>query len=272
MKIAMCCLLCGVVYLNSSLVTGADKPSDAGRTKLVEILEKWEAASEQIDFLDVTVRTYEYDNVFYTEKRGVGRHVWARTNRGLFSLKPAKIDADDVSSKKDPDGKLFKLLSAYPSKWYWNPESLTQISEQDKSYQSIVFPKEVDPSSNQKITPQSWLEIISGNPRFIPQIICPMVVGIQAERMLKDYHWSRLKGNKENTVSLSAVPKKKRERQEYHRIDVMLDAKTFRTLATKIIDPTGHTVRVIVFDEPKTEPSGSWEPDLTGYKKIGAQN
>ncbi len=274
MKSAMWCVLCAAVYLNSAMFVVAEEKAVAQNDEVVEILKQWEAASKEIKFLDVSLKVYNYNQVFRTESRGVGRFVWEGPNRGLLSIQPAKIAADDVSQKKDRNGTRYQLSPGDASAWYWDGLSVTHINENAKTYESIALPEtELEMGSKYPDSKSWWPELQLLILRLFrgPQGVCPMVVDIQAERLLKGYHWSIQKpGNhKSGTIVLLASPKNEQLRQEYREIRISLDAKTFRTIATKRTDPNGHIETVCIFGKPRTEPHKSWIPKLKEYKQVG---
>ncbi|TWU14899.1 hypothetical protein CA54_37690 [Symmachiella macrocystis] len=246
----------------------AEKPA-ATSPELLDLLQKWEAASHQGEVVEIQFERYVYDHTFFTERRGIGRLVVQQPNQGLLELKPMPIQSEETSTGKDPNGLPYDLRPTSPMLWYWDGKHLNQIDTKEKSYKRIAIP-ETNPATSDELRTgfASWTDHLQINSK--PHYLFHMVAHIKAEQLLKNYDWFRGKKNS-NGFRLVARPKKEGLRQEFKQIDLLIDEESLQTYATRIEHTGGRAQTVSVIKDMKTDPAqiGDWRPKLSGYKLVG---
>ncbi len=111
----------------------AEEPA-ATSPELIDLLQKWEAASPQEDVVEIQFERYVYDHTFFTEQRGIGRLVVQQPNQGLFELKPMPHQSGEKSKLKGTDGQPYDLGAVSSEMWYWDGKSYHSIDTQEKTY------------------------------------------------------------------------------------------------------------------------------------------
>lgn len=256
MKCQLLFLLGLCVHLASQNVAWAEEEKAADQKEVAVILQRWEAASRHVDTLDVRFKRIERNSTFGVEQRGSGRFVWMRPNRGIYIVKPATLRDRAVSNQRPPDGERFVVESGDSEAFYWDGESIYRINDDAKMYQRVKIPV---PEKDAESSIFSFL--------MAPQRTIPMVADIQAKQLMQDYAWSLVKKNDEE-IRLLAKPRTKALQRNFSRIEVILAAKSFRTIATKQTDPAGSTTVAHAFEESEAKPGTvPWKPDLAKYKQ-----
>ncbi|QDT50063.1 hypothetical protein Pan258_41190 [Symmachiella dynata] len=246
----------------------AEEPA-ATSPELIELLQKWEAASPQGEVVEIQFERYVYDHTFFTEERGIGRLVVQQPNQGLLELKPMPNQSGEKSKRMGPNGRQYDLQPISPMLWYWDGKSITQIYTQEKTYRRIPIPETIPTTPAELLTSfASWT--FPWQKLSKPQFLFPLVADVKSEQLLIDYDWFRGKKNP-NGFHLVARPKTEGLRQEFKQIDVLLDKESLQTYATRIEHTGGRAQTVSVIKDVKTDPAqiGDWRPKLNGYKLVG---
>lgn len=246
----------------------AEEPA-ATSPELLELLQKWEAASPQGEVVEIQFERYVYDHTFFTEERGIGRLVVQQPNQGLFEMKPMPGQSGEKSKLKGTDGRPYYLDAVSSEMWYWDGKSITFIDTQEKTYKRIPMPETIPTTPAEFLTSfPSWT--FPWQTLSKPQFLFPLVADVKSEQLLIDYDWFRGKEHPKR-LHLVARPKTEQMRQEYKRIDVLIDEESLQTYATRIEHTGGRAQTVSVIKEVKTDSAqiGDWRPKLSGYKLVG---
>src|SRR5690606_36713231 len=102
-----------------------------------------------------------------------------------------------------------------------------------------------------------------------PQDVLPLLFEIKADEISKRYRLSLL-DRSEHVIRLAAVPRRPEELARYGRIEVELDAQTYRPIATRLVDSQGggemvYFLRDIVVNRPPAAGDEPLRPQLAGY-------
>lgn len=255
MKSAWLILLGLCAHLMSQNVAEAEDDNAALQQQVAAILERWEAASSRIDSLDVRFKRIERDHTFNIEKLNSGRFVWHRPNRGSYSMKP--VDVPLGRNKKTRDGTIFSVESGNTESWYWDGVAIFQINDAKKTYRRFVVPE-----------PGNYLLSSFSRSLSPPQNRLILVVDIQAKRLKDTFTWG-VKRQTDEEIRLIAQPRTEEYFKWIEEVEVILDAKSLRTKATKTVSNDGTTSFIHIFEQYESKPDAeSWKPDLSDYKKI----
>ena len=268
---------CAVCSLTAASFVAAEEPTAkpsaeepaATSPELLELLQKWEAASPQGKVVEIQFERYSYDDTFFTERRGLGRFVVQEPNQGLLELKPMPNQSGIKSKRMGTNGRPYDLQPISPMLWYWDGKSITYIDTQEKTYNRIPIPETIPTTPAELLTSfASWT--FPWQTLSKPQFLFPLVADVKAEQLLNDYNWFRGKENPKR-LHLVARPKTEQLRQEYKKIDVLLDQESLQTYATRIEHRGGRAQTISVIKAVKTDSAqiGDWRPKLNGYKLVG---
>ncbi len=239
--------------------------------ELSHILKQWSAAGQAVETLHVEFYRYVYDATEKTETRGQGTFVFEAPFRGLYTVRGFRVPPGAKSSRKDAQGKPFLLKSAKPVTLYWTSGQLARIDMRKKEYELFTIPNAFLGDSD--ITPVGswdllWTTLAS------PRRLLPGYIETDPKQLQSRFDWSILSQDKKQIVlvgrTLSVT-----ERRQYSAVHVVLDPRSYRTLATKLIDPAGTRETVHVFrppriNEPRRLDEPSWEPQLQQFQLLTA--
>lgn len=247
----------------------AEGQKNPAELSLAQVLDKWAAAQESIQTLDVGVRRYTYDRTFFVETRSVGRFYFQQPALARYELNAVEIPEGAVSGKKNEQGVPFNLESSGSATRVWTGQRLLIVNESDRTYEEIPTPPEkIKQFEAQPAGFYSELFLIFAQ----PQRLMPLVVGVDDATLKDDYSFELRQITSEQAM-LSAKPLQANGSTRFHEITVLLDAKTWLPKAIKYVDASQNLETVLVFETPKVnEPLAPGDtplrPDLQGYKKV----
>jgi hypothetical protein len=251
----------------SAILLNAEFNSAAVSPVVVEILSRWEQATLDLKQVEISFKRFDRDSVFEVETRGVGKFIYVSPNIGLYSLKGAPV-VERAEGPSTASGGRMVVAAAKPQLYWWSGENVTIVDDREKTYDTLPIPKRMSENIQ---TVGSWdviWQVLAG-----PQKALPAVVDLRAEKMLNRFEWS-VEENSETQVHLEGVPKTPQDRRHIKRLSVMLDPKTYRTTATRLVDPSGsretiHRFEYVKVNEDSLKDQKSWKPDLEGLSPLG---
>jgi TIGR03009 family protein len=227
--------------------------------ELEQILVDWEEKSSKIKRMSGKFKKIVYDDVFAVEQHGEGEFYYEAPDKGAYEVQGIQFAPDAKSAtRKDQENKPYKLEALREERWVCTGQTILQITDADRTYQSVDIPLE-----------NQGANMIDGP--------LPFLFGMKAEQAKKRYHLALNPNNKnEKLVWLMVKPKWRQDAENYQLAEVMLDRSTFLPTAVRTVDPTGKKVTVHTFPSrdmnvnPIKLPlvSNALKPNLKGYKQI----
>lgn len=219
--------------------------------QMLNLLKVWETKTADIDTLMGTFRRYEYDSVFMTEKRAVGRYWFGSPDKARMDFQP---DPDVVTAmKKNPNeklvhnfnGKNYSVEAEQTTSWICTGQEILEINHEQKQYSKMEIP------------PQFHGQRITDGPM-------PFLFGMKADSVSKRYKMAF--GNKHDPnsqIHIIAYPIVPALQKEFQRAELLLDPNTFLPQAVKLWDPAGSKETTYMFYSPKpfdisTKLKGPW--------------
>jgi hypothetical protein len=244
--------------------------ADAGQNDpaVAEVLSRWEQSVSDLKSVELKFKRFDRDPVFELETRGVGRFVFVAPDRGLYELKPASVveRADGPSSAA---GGKFSVNAAKPQLFWWTGKTVTIVDDRQRTFDELTIPKCAKGCQMQTVGSFDVIwQVLAG-----PQKALPGVVEIRSEKLVNRFQWSVIEKN-DSRIMLEGRPKVMNDRRHMSRLDVILDPKSYRTVATRVVDPAGsrttdHVFEYVRVNVPELEDDASWKPDLSGMSPVG---
>lgn len=244
-----------------------DSPG-ASDPAVLEILTRWEQAVAELRSVELKFKRFDRDPVFELETRGLGRFIFLSPDKGLYELKPASV-VERADGPTAVGGGRYTVNAAKPQSYWWTGKTVTIVDEREKTFDEMTIPKCAKGCQMQTVG--SWdviWQILAG-----PQKAIPGVVDVRTEKMINRFRWSVLESS-DTRILLEGRPRLVSDRRHMSRLDIILDPKTYRTIATRVIDPAGsrttdHAFEYVKVNTPDLEDESSWKPDLSGMSPIG---
>ena len=226
------------------------------------VLAKWEEASQKCRSLDVKLTVFRYDDVFGGDQPKItqGRFYYEAPHTGRYEIWETTGGATNDWSH------LSEAIIWKDKETLWiegNTRLCTRFST--ATMQSLL-------SKDESMTGGGWFQsFIHQLARRLqgPHQFLPLLVGIRAVEVRDRFDVTIERSGEE--IVLKAVPKQPSDKAEYREIEVILNAKTYMTYATKVISPNGKDRTVCVFDDQKVNQRPSdrdqlIDPDLSGLR------
>jgi hypothetical protein len=234
---------------------------------VLEILSRWEKASMDLKSVEISFKRFDRDTVFEVETRGVGKFIYVAPNKGLYSLKGAPV-VERAEGPSTTGGGRMAVAAAKPQLYWWSGENVTIVDEREKTYDTLPIPKRMSENIQ---TVGSWdviWQVLAG-----PQKALPAVVDLRAEKLLNRFDWT-VEENSEQQIHLEGVPRTSQDRRHIKWLSVMLDPKTFRTTATRLVDPSGsretiHRFEYVKVNDASLVDQSTWQPSLDAMSPLG---
>ncbi|MGA2257827.1 MAG: hypothetical protein ABSG53_24455 [Thermoguttaceae bacterium] len=257
MKVFHFVLVTGLIltWLVSSL--GDAKEADP---TVDSVLAKWEEASQKCKTLDAKLTVWRYDQVFDRDHQPTitqGRFYYEAPNLGRYETrKTAKAAANDWSSVSEAI--------------IWNGKEMLWIEGDTRhcrrfstaKLQSLLSEPEKNDFGWWRVFARAFARRFQG-----PKQFQPLLIGIPASEVRERFYVTITERG--GVLYLRALPKRSVDAADYSRIDVILNAKTYMTVATEIISPSGRERMVVQLNDPQVNrrPSDRDQllaPDLSG--------
>ena len=215
----------------------------------------------QIKSARLRFHRFTYDSTYFIETRSRGRFRFQSPDRGCYELFRLDENATLTSHRKGPRGEAYTVSTEPPATYFWADKKLILIHPDAQSYQEFEIPEELDSEIR---TVGSWDRVWTS--LADPQRLLPGVVDVHSGDFLDDFSWSLLNRTDER-ITLKGIPRSDAELYELAELQVILDARTFRTVATRTVARSGGREMVHVFDDAdyNTEigAPAEWLPDLS---------
>jgi hypothetical protein len=232
-----------------------------------EVLSRWEQATMELKSVEINFKRFDRDTVFEVETRGIGKFIYVSPNQGLYSLKAAPV-VEKAEGPSTASGGRMVVAAAKPQLYWWSGENVTIIDEREKTYDTLPIPKRMSENIQ---TVGSWdviWQVLAG-----PQKALPAVVDLRAEKLLTRFEWT-IEEHSDSQIHLEGVPRTSQDRRHIRRLSVMLDPKTHRTTATRLVDPSGsretiHRFEYVKVNDASLANQDLWKPDLAAMAPLG---
>ena len=187
---------------------------------LEKVLKDWEEKSAKIVKLQGEFDKFQYNEVFFTEKRSVGKFYYEAPDRGFYNVEGIKAKA---AAKKD-----WKVEPGADERWLCTGKEVYAFQINEKSYEKHVIPAE-----------EQGKNIMDGP--------LPFLFGMKAEESKKRYDLKLIKQEK-GEIWIEATPRRPVDIANWKKATVIIDAKTFLPKAVRLQEPgegcyTVHTFR-----------------------------
>lgn len=207
--------------------------------QMLNLLQDWEAKTAGIDTLQGVFRRYEYDSVFMTEKRAVGRYWFGSPDKARMDFQPdpeiLKAQQNQPGEKMQHEfgGKTYVVQAAEQKSWICNGKEILEITHESKQYSKMEIPARYQ---GQRITDGPM----------------PFLFGMKADSVSQRYKLAfGEKHNPASQVHIVAYPIVPGLQREFQRAEILLDPNTFLPQAVKLWDPSGNKETVYLFYSPE---------------------
>ncbi len=234
--------------------------------EMVEILDNWEAASSEAKTSRLQFSRTVFNLVFEVEKLAEGELIFAAPDNVRFVLRPAKLEMTShggatALQRNERTGRMFRVESDRAQSWIWTANELLVCNDDDQTYERIAIAAKADSA------PQPRRPVYaSGSHRF------PFLLDIDARQLRRDWSFRLLRSTSDKIV-IEALPRTSASKSTVRECWVVIDQKTWQTLAVKYFDPTGNLETVYTVKDREanpTLPETCFHPDLKslGYKSV----
>jgi hypothetical protein len=251
----------------SATILNAEFDAAAVSPVVLEILSRWEQASQELKSVEINFKRFDRDLVFEVETRGVGKFIYVAPNVGMYLLKGAPV-VERAEGPAAASGQRMMVAASKPQLYWWSGENVVIVDDREKTYDTLPIPKRMSENIQ---TVGSWdviWQVLAG-----PQKALPAVVDLKAEKMLNRFDWSLVE-NSDTQIHIEGAPKTPQDRRHIKQLNVMLDPKTYRTTATRLVDPSGSRETIHRFDYVKVNDDSlndqaTWKPNLEAMAPLG---
>ncbi len=258
--------------------TSADarQPRPAGETLYVEdlppelerVLQEWERHSKRIRTLEGKHRRYLYNHTFQDEKRAEGQFFFQAPDRGRIDIVPLKVTETVNPRKIGKNGQPFTITADRPERWICTGKEVLEINDAEKSFDLFPLPPDVQGEN-------------------IIESPLPFLFGMEAEAAKRRYklslgslHDPEGKRSGIRRIHVVALPRLRKDRANWSRAEVLLDAETYLPQFIRLFDPAGTLETVYQFYNVRVNKpwkgflgiqSDPFHPALRGYRPIPHQ-
>ena len=266
MKVFLLMLVAGLVPAWLATSSGDAKEPEP---TVDAVLAKWEEASQKCQTLDAKLTVFRYDTVFGGREPTItqGRFYYEAPDRGRYEIrKTARGASNDWRNISEAV--------------VWTGKETLWIEGDRRRCQKCPTEKLRSLSAPPEGKKEGWLAgIFSAFGRQLarrlqgPRQFHPLLIGIPAAEVRERFDVTLEKSGEE--ILLKAVPKRQADQAGFREIDVILDAKTYMTMATQEVLPNGRDRMVFQVSELKVNQRPSdrdqlLAPDLSGLRVIDA--
>jgi hypothetical protein len=243
-----------------------DQPND-----LDVILRNWTTVGAAVETLEARFVRQEFDGTREIESRMVGRVHYESSGSGLYAIEPPSDLQRQRSGRTNRSGRPYQLQAVAAETLYWVHGQFLKINPVRREYELMEVPEpflKLEPVKTLNSWDVIWTRIGSVQ-RSLPGLVEPDLAALQQR-----FEWSLLNYDEERIILIGKALSDG-EKQTCSELQVVLNAKTYLPLATKMIDPSGLKEVVHVFSDvkanaPQTAASTNWAPDLARYRLLTA--
>lgn len=226
---------------------------------LEDYLKKWAAESKKIKSIHGDQTRQEFNTVFLEEKRTKGEFFLQTPDKGRIDFLAEKIGKDEKSSRTDKAGNAYKLETGQSERWICNGEEILVINDEEKTIQRQEIPEE-----------QRGANIVHSP--------LPFLFGMSVEES-KERFEMRLAGESPSRITIDAIPKTEKDRQNFQKARIILNRTTWLPEVVQLLDESNMEIRY-TFKNVKANDQGfsarlrdvikgdPYHPKLTGYKEV----
>ena len=209
---------------------------------IVQLLKVWESKTQGIKTLSCDIKRFEFDKVFSTETRSLGRVQYESPDHGRLDFGPADKAWMAKAGRQTADDKAFKIVAGEADTWICTGTHVYVQHFKDKSYNLIDIP------------PAMQGQNITRSP-------LPFIFGMKAKEAVEKFamklgpmHNPDGTRKAANGAAMSAVvhviayPLDASVAREYVQAEVLLDPESFLPLNLRMVDPSGNKETVYYFD------------------------
>jgi TIGR03009 family protein len=229
--------------------------------ELEKILKNWEQTTSQFKKMTGEFSRFKYDKTFEVEWRAEGKFAYEAPDKGNYELRGLEPRKDkngqlEESQKIGSDGKTpYTLKADSPERWVCTGKEVIKINEKERTYEKLAIP------------PDSQGENIMDGP-------LPFLFGMKADQAKRRYRLTLdAKNTNADVIRLHVVPRLPKDSANWSKATVIIEAKTFKPKAVKLLDPTG-AESVHVFKNVEVNPKrgffedNPFKPNLRGLKLV----
>ncbi|RLS56450.1 MAG: hypothetical protein DWH91_06530 [Planctomycetota bacterium] len=224
---------------------------------------KWITASQKNAAVKARFRRTDYDEATAVESSSVGQFVYRAPHDGMYHVQPA-APPKTLSHRTAPSGEAYVRLPGQERCLMWRGSDLISVDFLSLSYDVLprpATPREILGSGS---FDQVWQTLAA------PQSSLPMVAGLDAGTVLKNYEWE-IRGETKDRVTLHGTPVAVPDAMLYSAVEVIIDRTTLRTLATRVVDSarSRETIHQFEYEVTSSDPQalGAWELDLSRFQE-----
>lgn len=225
-------LLAGTCLLPQRIYSQTAGTAPAGQTQvspnLLKLLGDWAQASSQVRTLSGKHHRIVYDLLFEVEKHADGKFYYESPDKGRIDIEEVEIPEGAVGKRLNKENKPFELKSDQQQKWICDGERIIQIDERQKTADIFMIPPE-------------------GRGQNIMNGPLPFLFGMPPEKALQRYQLALL-NETPTKAQIKAVPNWQQDAANWKEAFIILDKRNYLPSAVKLIDPTGNSETVYVFE------------------------
>lgn len=248
-----------VSYLN---VVAASEPPSA---ELAAAIGKWKNAVAGHQQFEITGQRIVYNDIFATEKWSNVKLQFQRPDRVRFEISPFHPEDHSKSSRRTSQtGELYRLEADYASLWMFSARSIRHcqpgtgrlLTSERESLELMQDegddPRIPPPPALPEDPPNFWRRLFQrpagplGAAWFARDSMLPSIFAIQQPDWADRFRWT-LTHKSADEIRLNGFPQEESERKQYQQISVLLDRKSGRPLAQRLISPGGNITQVMIF-------------------------
>jgi hypothetical protein len=213
--------------------------------ELAQILDKCEAASRDTKTVQLRFSRTIYYLVFEVEKCADGEMFYDAPHKFSTVLRPDNGHAAKVAAKKriGTSGKPFRIEADHPETYIATATEALWINDEEKTYQRVPLPNGI--SSQQEFF---WI------PDYRQFWRSAFLLDIRADQVRKEWSLKYVR-SKNDTVIITARPRTSALKNRCSECWIMIDAKTWQTVAVKLFDSSGNLETVYKVNERKMNPT-----------------
>ncbi len=227
----------------------AMQPVPAG---MKQLLLDWEEKTKGITSLSCPITRFEFDNVFATETRSVGKIFFENPDRGRIDFEPADEKLLEKPGRVGANKKAFKVGPGSATKWICTGKKIYVLDVKNKSYDLIEIP------------PQMQGQNITRSP-------LPFIFGMKAQDAMQRFslrfgQFHNPLGDKVGAngkplrpaLHIIANPIDPNVAKEYIEAEIIVDATTFLPMNLRTLDPAGNKETVYSFNQAELKVGAKW--------------
>lgn len=227
---------------SSTASVGADVQMEIRQERpspeMMLLLQEWESRTSGIDTLQGSFRKYDYDFVFLTEKRAIGKYWFGSPDKARMDFQSdpdvPKLPADPNTGKPQHEayGKSFSVVGHDNKSWICTGKEILEIDHDNKHYNRMEIPAQFH---GQRITDGPM----------------PFLFGMKAQSVSQRYKLAfGSRHDPSQQIHIVAYPLVPGLQKEFRKAELFLNPETYLPQAVRLSDPSGNMETVYVFYEP----------------------